>query len=64
MIFPGYDKIEPATPAQLMKKKIFEKLAPGLTTDAQGVATYKGSPFTVESSGEVCTAPMPNAHVS
>ena len=28
VVFPGFEKGEPATPAQMAKKKIFEKLAP------------------------------------
>ena len=64
IIFPGHEKIDPATPAQVVKKKIFEKLAPGLATDAKGIANYKGAPFTVESSGETCSAPLTNSHVS
>jgi hypothetical protein len=50
--------------SQVAKKKVFEKLAPGLATDERGVANYKGSPFTIAGSGEVCTAPLPNAHVA
>ncbi|KAJ1425179.1 hypothetical protein B484DRAFT_305398, partial [Ochromonadaceae sp. CCMP2298] len=52
--FPGFVD-EPATPAQMAKKKILEGLAPGLRTDAKGVAMWENSPFTTEAG--VCTAP-------
>jgi aminoacyl tRNA synthase complex-interacting multifunctional protein 1 len=56
--------VPPADPNKLAKKKLFEKLAPELATDAQGVCNYKGVPFAIAGSGEKCTAPLPNAHVS
>ncbi|KAK9808921.1 hypothetical protein WJX72_006429 [[Myrmecia] bisecta] len=43
------------------KKKIFEKIAPDLATDAIGVANYKGVPF-MTSNGPV-TSSIPNASV-
>ncbi|KAG7670422.1 hypothetical protein Ndes2526A_g00176 [Nannochloris sp. 'desiccata'] len=44
------------------KKKIFEKIAPDLVTDAGGVCTYKGVQF-MTSAGPV-TASMPGAHIA
>mmetsp|Transcript_12033 Transcript_12033/g.17738 ORF Transcript_12033/g.17738 Transcript_12033/m.17738 type:complete len:427 (-) Transcript_12033:160-1440(-) len=66
--FPGYEGTEPATPAQVGKKKILECLAPHLVTDVEGTAMFrdpadKALPFTVEGSG-VCEAPVPNGTVS
>lgn len=61
--FPAFPVTEALTPAQVAKKKVFEKLAPGLATDGQGVANFKGCPFTLPSGG-TCTAPLTNAHVS
>lgn len=56
--------IPPLEPNKLAKKKAFEAVAPDLVTDAGGVCRFKGAPFAVQGSGEVCTAPLPNAHVS
>ncbi|KAK9821000.1 hypothetical protein WJX81_008473 [Elliptochloris bilobata] len=44
------------------KRKVFEKLAPDLQTDAQGVANFKGVPF-MTTAGPVI-ASIPNAHVA
>ena len=38
------------------KKKIWEALVPDLKTDDNGIATYKGCPFTIVNKG-VCQAP-------
>jgi tRNA-binding EMAP/Myf-like protein len=54
----------PLEPNKLAKKKCFETVAPDLVTDAAGVCRFKGAPFAVQGSGEACTAPLPNAHVS
>ena len=43
------------------KKKQFDTLAPGLKTDAKGVAGYNGIAFTT--SKGPCTAPLLNAHI-
>lgn len=43
------------------KKKIFERIAPDLQTDAAGVANYRGVPF-MTSKGPV-TSRLVNAHV-
>jgi aminoacyl tRNA synthase complex-interacting multifunctional protein 1 len=61
VVFKGFDG-EPATPAQIAKKKIFEKLAPDLKTDEHGVAHWGSVPFTV--GGELCRSSVTNAHVS
>jgi len=58
--FPGHSA-DPATPAQMSKKKIWDAAAVGLITDAGDsgagapVATYKGIPFTT-SAGPVTVA--------
>ena len=43
------------------KKKIFERIAPDLQTDAAGVANYKGVPF-MTSKGPI-TSVLVNSHV-
>lgn len=53
---------EPATPAQVAKKKIFETLAPLLRTDSSGVAHCGDAAFTI--GGAHVTAPLPDAVVS
>nr|CAD7396389.1 unnamed protein product [Timema cristinae] len=47
----GYPRVP--DPVLNPKKKIFETVAPDLKTDMEGVATYKGSPFTVPGKGVV-----------
>ena|SRR5690242_19746651 len=44
------------------KLKIFETVAPGLVTDGNKVATYKGTPFKT-STGVVTVATLTNAHI-
>lgn len=46
--FPGYNG-EPAPANQVAKKKIFEKLAPQLHTDSNGIACWNSIPFTIGS---------------
>lgn len=58
--FEGYTA-EPE-PVINPKKKQFEKIAPDLTTDANGLCTYRGVPF-MTSQGPV-TATIPNAHIA
>ena len=60
--FEGYDG-EPATPAQVAKKKLLEKVLPGLRTDAKGTCCYLDKPFTLPA-GVVTAAAMPNAAIS
>jgi len=63
---PGYnftsDEAQPATPNQMGKKKVFEKLAPFLVTDKCGVPEFLGKPFTT--SAGVCTSPIPEGNVA
>lgn len=49
----GGKRREPASSAQVAKKKILEKLAPDLKTDSNGVAHWRSSPFTVGTHGTV-----------
>jgi aminoacyl tRNA synthase complex-interacting multifunctional protein 1 len=53
---------EPATAAQIAKKKIFESLAPLLRTNQDGIAYCGEAMFTIRELP--CSAPMPNAIVS
>jgi aminoacyl tRNA synthase complex-interacting multifunctional protein 1 len=61
ILFEGYTEGEPEVENKIAKKKIFEKLAPDLKTDANGVCFWKGAaskPSIKASKG------MPDAHVS
>eukprot|EP00793_Prasinoderma_coloniale_P003440 PRCOL_00006676-RA len=51
-------------PAEVLvpKKKQFEKVAPDLTTDAQGAACYKGVPL--KCAAGACASSVPNAHIN
>jgi hypothetical protein len=54
---------DPATPAQVAKKKLLEKILPGLKTDADGTCCFNASKFTLPTG--VCTAKsMPNSMIS
>merc|ERR1712176_1638233 len=58
----GYDG-EPATENQVIKKKMLNVIFPDLKTNEEGVACYKGVPFTT--SAGVCKAEgVPNAEVA
>jgi methionine--tRNA ligase beta chain len=58
----GFDG-EPATENQIIKKKMLEQIFPDLSTNADGVATYKGSPLST--SAGACTASLlPSASIS
>lgn len=59
--FPGFTG-EPASAAQVAKKKILEKLAPQLRTDEKGVAHWGSSAFSVGSG--VCTSELVSGTVS
>ena len=59
--FDGFEG-EPATPNEMVKKKILENLAPYFRTDENGVANWNGVPFTVASG--VCTSENKNGTVS
>merc|ERR1712087_424543 len=54
----GYDG-EPATENQVIKKKMLDAIFPDLLTDGEGVATFKGTPFTT--SAGACKASLTNA---
>lgn len=58
----GGQRREPASSAQVAKKKVLEKLAPGLHTDASGTAFWGDSAFTVGRLGTVGSA-LPNGVV-
>jgi len=60
--FNGF-KREPANSSQVAKKKILEKLAPGLRTDENGIVHWTTVPFNV-AGNELIKAPLPNASVS
>eukprot|EP00611_Tribonema_gayanum_P016206 TRINITY_DN2824_c0_g1_i1.p2 TRINITY_DN2824_c0_g1~~TRINITY_DN2824_c0_g1_i1.p2 ORF type:complete len:114 (-),score=31.91 TRINITY_DN2824_c0_g1_i1:101-442(-) len=60
--FPGRAG-EPATPAQIQKKKILEKVMPLMKTDDAGVPGFDGCPFTVEGFG-ACSSEVPSAAVA
>ncbi|KAG5192932.1 hypothetical protein JKP88DRAFT_268903 [Tribonema minus] len=60
--FPGRAG-EPATPAQIQKKKIMEKVMPLMKTDDAGVPGFDGCPFTVEDFG-ACSSEVPGAAVA
>ena len=55
--FGGEFPAAPASAAQVAKKKLFEKIAPGLQVGECGVCCYKGVPFQVEGCAVPCRAP-------
>lgn len=59
--FDGFEG-EPATPNEMVKKKILENLAPYFKTDDLGVANWNGVPFKVAAG--VCTSENKNGTVS
>lgn len=61
IMFEGFTEGEPEPENKIAKKKIFEKLAPDLKTDANGVCVWKGAVSTP--SIKACKG-MPNAQVS
>jgi methionine--tRNA ligase beta chain len=62
VLFKGFSSA-PASGSQVAKKKILEKLAPGLKTDSSGVATWDGVNMELEGAGSV-TADLPNSQIS
>jgi len=61
IVFEGFTEGEPEPENKIAKKKIFEKIAPDLKTDANGICFWKGAvskPIIKASKG------MPNAQVS
>mmetsp|Transcript_17496 Transcript_17496/g.26561 ORF Transcript_17496/g.26561 Transcript_17496/m.26561 type:complete len:239 (+) Transcript_17496:119-835(+) len=61
VMIDGYDG-EPATENQVIKKKMLNAIFPDLKTDDDGLATYKGVPFTT--SAGACKASLINAEIS
>jgi methionine--tRNA ligase beta chain len=62
VVFQGIDMKEPEAENKVAKKKVFEKLAPDLKTNENGVVVWKGHVATT-SAGTV-TAKLPNAQVA
>ena len=60
IMFEGYEG-EPEPDNKIAKKKIFEKLAPDLKTDANGVCVWKGA---VSKPSIKASKGMPDAQVS
>ena len=60
--YAGFEGKEPAAPNAVAKKKYLEKLAPGLKTDAKGVAFSGKHQFLVN--GKACTSVMAGAAIS
>lgn len=54
---------EAANPSKVQKKKLFEKIAPDLRTDANGTVCYKDSPF-MTTAGPCTATSLPSATVS
>mmetsp|Transcript_27434 Transcript_27434/g.38598 ORF Transcript_27434/g.38598 Transcript_27434/m.38598 type:complete len:455 (+) Transcript_27434:103-1467(+) len=63
IIFDGY-KGDPETENKVAKKKLFEKIAPDLKTDADGVVTWKTGKAMTSAGPVKALNGMPNAHVS
>lgn len=61
IIFEGYTEGEPEPENKIAKKKIFEKIAPDLKTDANGICVWKGA---VSKPSIKASKGMPNAQVS
>lgn len=59
--FEGFEG-EPATPNEMVKKKLLENLSPYFRTDENGVANWNGVPFGV--AGSVCFSENKNGTVS
>jgi tRNA-binding EMAP/Myf-like protein len=62
VLFEDIAVSEPATPAQMTKKKVFEGLAPELRTNAEGLPTWRGHVMTIN--GQRLLPVQPNAHVA
>eukprot|EP00741_Cyanophora_paradoxa_P002146 tig00000553_g2081.t1 len=63
VFFEGPEAQPWADPEEVLnpKKKVFDKVAPDLRTDAAGVAMYKSMPM--RTSAGICKAPIPNGNV-
>ena len=62
VVFSGVENGDPATPAQVNKKKILEKLAPLLKTDAKGMAFCGDAALTI--GDKPVTSQLPSAAIS
>ena len=62
ILFQGLEMKPPETESKVAKKKIFEKLAPDLKTNGEGVVVWKD--FISNTSAGPLTAELSNAHVS
>jgi len=60
--FAGVPAEEPASPAQVKSKGMWEAVAPGFKTSVAGVAQWLGKDWEV--GGGKCTAPLPGARIS
>ena len=61
IIVEGFDG-EPATENQVIKKKMMEVIFPDLSTNADGIATYKGVPLST--SAGPCKPNFPNSDIA
>lgn len=62
VLVPNVDVVDPATPAQMAKKKIWEKASVLLRTNAEGVVCWHGFPVVADTLN--CRAELPDAAVS
>jgi len=60
---PGMSHGEAAAPNRVQKKKLFEKVAPELKTNAEGIVCFADSPFST-SAGPCTASAIPNGTVS
>lgn len=63
VMFEGHDG-EPEAENRVAKKKVFEKLAPDLKTDADGIVIWKGAKSSTSAGPCKALNDMPNAHVA
>ena len=64
VLFESYEKGDPEAENKVAKKKIFEKLAPDLKTDENGIVVWKGKKSIVGEGQCHAINGMPNAQVS
>jgi len=55
---------EPATENQILKKKMLDVIFPDLSTDANGIATYKGVPLSTSAGPCVAQNKMPSSPIA
>ena len=63
VVFEGYEGA-PEAENKVAKKKIFEKLAPDLKTDADGIVVWKGAKSKTSAGSCKAINAMPNAFVA